>query len=251
MISITNNTFRLKQMVTRMSQHGFTLVEMAIVLVIVGFTLGGMLVSLSTQVDQRDYSQTRQSMEEIREALLGYALSRGYLPCPAVSSTNGAEDRIVATGVCTNRVGFLPWAELGVKKTDSWNRLYRYSVTPAYSNSPLAIALSPPTARDITIQTRNAAGALVNLSNADDIPVAVISHGKNGYGGTSNDGVLLADTSANNDDEKTNNTGSGRVLVSKEFGNNKTTTYGEYDDIVVWISPNSYLSKMVTVGNLP
>jgi prepilin-type N-terminal cleavage/methylation domain-containing protein len=250
MISIAN-TFRLKQVATRVSQSGFTLVEMAIVLVIVGFMLGGLLVSLSAQVDQRDYSQTRQSMEEIREALLGYALSRGYLPCPAISSANGAEDR--TAGVCTagKRVGFLPWAELGVKKTDSWNRLYRYSVTPAYSNSTLAITLSPPTARDITIQTRNAAGVLINLSNANDIPVAVISHGKNGYGGTNNDGTLLTDTSVNNDDEKTNNTGVGTVLVSREFGDNKTTTYGEYDDIVVWVSPNTYLSKMVAVGRLP
>lgn len=246
-----NNTFRLKHVATRQGQLGFTLVEMAMVLVIVGVTLGGLLVSLSAQVDQRDYAQTRQSMEEIREALLGYALSRGYLPCPAISSANGAEDR--TAGVCTagKRVGFLPWAELGLKKTDSWNHLYRYSVTPAYSNSPLAITLSPPTARDITIQTRNAAGVLINLSNANDIPVAVISHGKNGYGGTNNDGTLLTDTSVNNDDEKTNNTGVGTILVSREFGDNKTTTYGEYDDIVVWVSPNTYLSKMVTVGNLP
>ncbi|MDP3087555.1 MAG: type II secretion system protein [Methylotenera sp.] len=238
-------------MAARMNQLGFTLVEMAIVLVIVGITLGGLLVSLSAQVDQRDYAQTRQSMEEIREALMGYALSRGYLPCPAISSANGAEDRIVATGICTNRVGFLPWAELGVKKTDSWNRLYRYSVTPAYSSSPPVITLSPPIARDITIQTRNGAGGLINLSNANDIPVAVISHGKNGYGGTSNEGILLTDTSVNNDDEKTNNIGDGTVLVSREFGDDISTTYGQYDDIIVWISPNTYLSKMVTVGKLP
>jgi prepilin-type N-terminal cleavage/methylation domain-containing protein len=245
------NRFTLNQVPSRISQLGFTLVEMAIVLMIVGFILGGLLVTLSAQVDQRDYSQTRQSMEEIRDALMGYALSHGHLPCPAISSTIGAEDRVAATGVCTNRVGFLPWAELGVKKSDNWNHLYRYSVTPAYSNSPLAITLSPPTPRDITIQTRNAAGVLVNLSNANDIPAAVISHGKNGYGSTNNEGILMVDTSVNNDDEKTNNAGVGTTFVSREFGNNKTTTYGEYDDIVVWISPNVYLSKMVTVGNLP
>lgn len=238
-------------MTTKINQSGFTLVEIAIVLVIVGIALGGLLTSLAAQVDQRDYAQTRQSMEEIREALMGYALSHGYLPCPAISATNGLEDR--AAGVCTagKRVGFLPWAELGVKKTDSWNNLYRYSVTPAYASSIALITLSPATARDITIQTRDAAGILVNLSNANDIPVAVVSHGKNGYGATSNDGALLADPSANNDDEKTNNIGVGTVLVSREFGNDKSTTYGEYDDLVVWISPNTYLSKMVTVGNLP
>lgn len=238
-------------MATQVKQSGFTLVEIAIVLVIIGITLGGLLASLTAQVDQRDYAQTRQSMEEIRDALLGYALSHGYLPCPAISSTNGAEDR--TAGVCTagKRIGFLPWAELGVKKTDSWNHLYRYSVTPAYSNSITTITLSPSTARDITIQTRSPAGVLVNLSNANDIPVAVISHGKNGYGATSDDGVLIMDTSANNDDEKTNNTGGGAVLLAREFANDKTTTFGEYDDIVVWLSPNLYLSKMVTVGRLP
>jgi len=245
------NKFRFNSMAMQVKQAGFTLVEIAIVLVIVGIILGGLLASLAAQVDQRDYSQTRQSMEEIREALMGYALSHGYLPCPAISSTNGAEDRVVATGACTNRVGFLPWAELGVKKTDGWNHLYRYSVTPAYSNSITTIMLSPTTARDITIQTRSSTGVLINLSNTNDIPVAVVSHGKNGYGATSNDGVLIIDTSANNDDEKTNNTGVGTVLVAREFGNDKTTTFGEYDDIVVWLSPNVYLSKMVTVGRLP
>lgn len=230
---------------------GFTLIEIAIVLVIVGVMLGGLLVTLTAQLDQRDYSETKQSMEEIRDALMGYALSHGHLPCPAISSSNGAEDR--TAGVCTagKRIGFLPWGELGVKKSDAWNHLYRYSVTLAYANSTPIITLSPPTARDITIQTRNAAGALVNLSNVNDIPAVIISHGKNGYGSTSNDGVILADTSVNNDDEKTNHTGLGMTFVSKDFVNDKTTSYGEFDDIVVWISPNLYLSKMVAVGNLP
>ncbi len=245
------NKFRFDQRPKSTNQLGFTLVEIAIVLVIVGFALGGLLVTLSAQVDQRDYAQTRQSMEEIRDALMGYALSHGYLPCPAISAANGTEDRTAGSCTAAKRVGFLPWAELGVKKTDSWNHLYRYSVTPAYSNSPLSIVLSPPTPRDITIQTRNSAGALVNLSNANYIPVVIISYGKNGYGSTSNDGTLLADVSVNNDDEKTNNAIAGTTFVSREFGNNKTTTFGEYDDIVVWISPNVYFSKMVSVGNLP
>lgn len=245
------NKFKKNQMTHQKLSLGFTLIEMAIVLVIAGFILGGLLISLSAQIDQRDYSQTRQSMEEIRDALMGYALSHGHLPCPAISASNGAEDR--TAGMCTagKRVGFLPWAALGVKKSDGWNHLYRYSVTLAYSNSTPTINLSPPTARDITIQTRNAAGVLVNLSNTNEIPAVVVSHGKNGYGSTSNDGVLLTDSSANNDDEKTNNTGVGTTFVSRDFGNDTATTFGEYDDIVVWISPNVYLAKMVAVGNLP
>lgn len=234
----------------RHTSSGFTLVEMAIVLIIIGISLGGMLLSLTTQIDQRNYSQTKQSMEEIKDALLGYAMSHAYLPCPAKSATDGTEDR-GAGGACNKRVGFLPWVALGVTRADSWNHLYRYSVTPAYANSVTPITLSPSTARDITMQTRDSAGVLVNLSNASDIPLAIISHGKNGYGATTSDGALVADLSINNDDEKTNNAGIGTTIVSRDFSNVKTSSFSEYDDIVVWISPNTYLSKLVAVGKLP
>ena len=61
---------------------GFTLVEMAVVLVIVGLMLGGMLIPITAQMDQRNYSETRQRMNDIREALIGYGLAHGHLPCP-------------------------------------------------------------------------------------------------------------------------------------------------------------------------
>jgi type II secretory pathway pseudopilin PulG len=223
---------------------------MAVVLVIIGIGLGGLLLTLSAQIDLRNYAATRQAMEEIKEALIGYSLSHGYLPCPAKSAIDGTENR-AGTGACNTRVGFLPWQELGVPRDDSWNRLYRYSVTNAYSNSVNTVNLSPTTARDITIQTRNNAGALVNLSNADDIPAAIISHGKNGFGATSVDGVLIADSSANNSDEETNYNGVGTLLISKEYSDVKNSAFSEYDDIVVWLSPNIYLSKLVSVGRLP
>jgi prepilin-type N-terminal cleavage/methylation domain-containing protein len=228
----------------------FTLVEMAVVLVIIGIGLGGFLLTLSAQIDLRNYAATRQAMEEIKEALIGYSLSHGYLPCPAKSATDGTENR-AGTGACNTRVGFLPWQELGVPRDDSWNRLYRYSVTNAYSNSVNTVNLSPTTARDITIQTRNTAGALVNLSNANDIPAAIVSHGKNGFGATSVDGVLVTDSSANNSDEETNYGGVGTLFISKEFSDVKNTAFSEYDDIVVWLSPNIYLSKLVAAGRLP
>ena len=64
--------------------RGFTLIEMAIVLMIVGLLLGGMLVPLSAQMDQRNISDTQKSLSEIKEALIGYAMANGRLPCPAI-----------------------------------------------------------------------------------------------------------------------------------------------------------------------
>ncbi len=230
--------------------RGFTLIEMAVVLVIIGLLLGGMLIPIGAQIDQKNYSDTKKSLDEAKEALVGYAITRGYLPCPAISDVNGLEDRD-AGGACNTRVGFLPWEELGVMPTDSWGYLYRYSVTPAFSNSTSSISVSPLTGRDITIRTRNTAGGLENLSNADDIPAIIMSHGKNGSGATTKDGTVTPDTSLTNDDEDTNNLAAGRVFISRTYTENTAAGGGEFDDVVVWISPNIYISRMVAAGRLP
>jgi prepilin-type N-terminal cleavage/methylation domain-containing protein len=247
---ITHKSLMRTNAKKRFSSKAFTLVEMAIVLVIIGIGLGGLLLTLTAQIDLRNYAASRQAMEEIKEALIGFSLSHGYLPCPAKSATDGTENRNVS-GACNARVGFIPWQELGVPRDDSWSHLYRYSVTNAYSNSVTMVSLSPTTARDITIQTRNDTGSLVNISNASDIPAAIISHGKNGFGATNVDGVLIADSSATNSDEDINHSGAGTLFISREFSDVKNTTYSEYDDIVVWISPNIYLANLVSVGKLP
>ena len=73
--------------------RGFTLVEIAVALFIVTLVLGSILVPLTSQVEQRQISDTRKTLEEIKEALMGFAVANGYLPCPAISATNGLEDR--------------------------------------------------------------------------------------------------------------------------------------------------------------
>ncbi len=231
---------------------GFTLVEMAVVLVIIGLLIGGLLIPLSAQLDQRNYSDTRRSMDEAKEALIAYGMSHGYLPCPAISDQNGAEDRD-ATGNCTGnkRVGYLPWAELGIAKLDSWGHLYRYSVTLTYANKNLKISIIPAATQDITITTRNTAGTMINLSNGNAIPAVVMSFGKIAGGATNNDGTIVADVSATNVDEDSNNATIGRTYISRDISENSGVSGGEFDDIVTWLSPNIYLNRMVSVGQLP
>ena len=195
--------------------QGFTLVEMAVVLVILGLLLSTLLIPLSAQIDQRNYAETKEQLDEIREALIGYGASHGYLPCPAVSASNGSEDRSANTCTGNKRVGYLPWAELGVPKLDSWGHLYRYSVKLAYADSTTKISLTA--SGDITIQTRDSSGSLVNMSNASSIPAAVVSFGKDGTLAYNDDGTQIANSSATNVDEVTNATGSGTTFVSRTF----------------------------------
>ena len=56
-------------------QNGFTLLELAIVLVIVTILIGGLAVPLSAQIQARRIAETQKTLAEAREAIMGYAMS--------------------------------------------------------------------------------------------------------------------------------------------------------------------------------
>src|SRR5512140_1322115 len=67
----------------RFQASGFTLVAIAVVLLILAVLLGGLLPTLSGQIEQRRISDTRKQLDEIQQAIIGFAISNGRLPCPA------------------------------------------------------------------------------------------------------------------------------------------------------------------------
>jgi prepilin-type N-terminal cleavage/methylation domain-containing protein len=238
---------------TALRKRGFTLVEIAVAIFIIALLLGSMLVPLNVQVGQRKISETQKTLDEIKEALVGFAVANGYLPCPAISATNGQEDRM--GGICTagKRHGFIPWVTLGVAKLDGWGNIFRYSVTPAFASDTSLFSLT--TSPDITVHTRDATGALVSLTNANSIPAVILSHGKNGYGGFNDHGVAQAFPAsgwpASYPDENTN-ASSATTFVSRVLQEAGAAGIGgEFDDIVIWLSPNILFNRMVAAGKLP
>lgn len=232
-----------------MRNRAFTLVEMAIVLVIVGLLLGGMLAPLRAQMEQRRAADTGKALEEARDALAGFAARNGYLPCPAMSASNGLEDRAGTRCANERRFGFLPWATLGLPKLDAWQHLYLYSVTPAFSDSGVPFRLDTP--RDISVASRDAGGALVPASAQNDIPAVMLSLGRNGYGAFSDAGVQAADMGQGNVDEEANFHTDGRMFIARGQADNPATAGGAYDDIVVWLSPNILFNRMLAAQRLP
>src|SRR6266571_3407425 len=81
---------------------GFTLVELAVVLAIVGLLLGSLMYTLSAQVEQRNFEETRRRLEQARELVLAFAIVNGRLPCPARSNSSGFEARDATNGNCTS-----------------------------------------------------------------------------------------------------------------------------------------------------
>jgi len=232
---------------------GFSLIELAVVTVIITLLLGSLMIPIATQIDNRRYSETEKQLAHIREALIGFALAKRYLPCPAKSKTDGHEDRDPATNMCTDpgggggptRAGFLPWVTLGVTRHDAWNNLFRYSVTPSFANSDPNSYFALDTNGDIQIK----ASSTVNLTN-NEIPAFVLSHGKNGFGATSSIGTTRYTPGAWTGDEQVNATDVDEVYVRVRT-ENTAATGGEYDDVVGWVSLNQLFARMVSAGRLP
>lgn len=236
----------LRQTYSFIRQRGFSLVELAIVLIIVGLLLSSMMPPLTAQIDQRNYNQTEQQFNEIREALIGFAVTNGRLPRPATSLADGAENPVICANnaACT---GFIPWVTLGLKKTDAWNKMIRYSVTPAYANATVNLA----TNGNRKVQTRDNAGATSYLIGSAGgcpcTPAVIYSTGKNNWGVTEN-GTALPDSSVTNADEDSNE--SATTDYFSRYQSN-VPAGGEFDDIVIWISPSVLMNRMVSAGRLP
>ena len=63
-------------------QQGFTLVEVAIVLLIVAILLGYSVAMFPVQQDLKKYRKLDRDMDDIVAHLIGFAQVNGRLPCP-------------------------------------------------------------------------------------------------------------------------------------------------------------------------
>lgn len=270
-------------------QSGFSLVELATVLVIVGFLIGGLLVPLAAQIDASKRTETQKILDDIEEALYGFAAANGRLPCPASNGSNGLEDVGAATTfICdttespiatSGYYGFVPAVTLGINGTfnddylllDAWGNPIRYNITSSdvdaddvadyvsvnemagvsmsALSSDLIVCIATPDATASNNSTACSSGEILS-SNA----VAVFySLGPNGSS-------YITDPS----DDELENAGEGAttellggypiatdpVHVSHSRAEATDTDSG-FDDLVRWISPMILYNRMIAAGQLP
>ena len=111
------------------ASKGFSLVEIAVVLVILTILFAVTAIPLATQINQRRIGETQRLLDLANQALIGYASANGRLPCPAtdgllIGTVNSLGDERFATGgnasngQCEFWVGFLPAVALGLSPVD-------------------------------------------------------------------------------------------------------------------------------------
>lgn len=152
--------------------RGFTLAEVAIVLLILSLLGGGALAALRLQTQYARLSETRNQLGEAREALLNYAAIERRLPCPDADD-DGEPD---CARPCVPRCG-LPWAALGLPARDPWGHALRYQPSNGFAT---AATLNLSSVGTLGI----ADGAGRALANKEAVAFAVWSTGPDGRDNT-------------------------------------------------------------------
>lgn len=253
----------------RRAAAGFTLTELAVVVVVIALLLGGLLMTLEAQNTARTTAETRQTLQNAHDAIVGFAVRYGRLPCPATTTSNGVEAPATppappAANPCTVTKGFVPAATLGIGPTDqngylldAWGQRVRYAVTTTDSNAyttagkmrEQAFNVNPSALlRICSSAAGNAAATLtacpVGATLIADAPAVIFSTGKNGAGGPASQDEI------ENVDDFFNASNTDRVFVSHELTTAAATGIGVFDDVVIWVSPNVLYHRMISAGAL-
>lgn len=229
---------------------GFSLIELAVVLMIVGMLTSGVLVAVTQAMANARVTDAQAQMREISEALYGFAEAYGRLPCPATS--NNFEDP-----ACNEMHGFVPSGSLGLTGplnadgllVDPWGNPFRYSViideatgSPDFtSRSSIQIFFNMGTtlASGDMFEVCDDSACTQTFSNT--VPAVVLSMGANFGDYSSPDEIMNAGDQTLNgypikDDYR---------FVSANF------SAENFDDQLIWLSPYILFNRLVSAGKLP
>lgn len=246
--------------------RGFSLIELAIVLVVVSLLIGYLILPLSVQKENRNILEARNQLKEIEEALYGFVIANGRLPCPTSPGLAGIEDGGGGAD-CNINVGFVPGATLGLNGSvncdglliDAWNRPYKYSITPVDNGIVAGMDFVRGTQiRDDFFQSMPAPPATgINICTDGTCVVNVATNVVAVFYSTGNNMNMASPHQQEN--AENNGTASTCGLPNYFVSNDgnyvsmdrRDVVNQEYDDIVKWISPNILFSKMLSAGMLP
>lgn len=163
------------------NRSAFTLIEVAVVMVLVGLVAGGGVVMLRALVEQNQRNETAAYLSEVRQALLTYANVNGRLPYPDTTGNDG-----VADGDATV-AGTLPYKTLGLRPKDAWSRNLKYQVHPDAVTANICTSFKNFLKQDAAGQAVRAGWSLkvwdtdaTSAGNPIGVALVVVSQGANG-----------------------------------------------------------------------
>ena len=248
--------------------RGFTLIEVAIVVLVVSILLGYTMALVPVQQDLKKSRQVDRELDQIIEQLVAFAQINGRLPCPDtdVGAPDGLENFDLDPAVgCDGFFGFLPGRTLGMtgnfgnggRLLVPWGTGYGYAVSDVDSGSG---EIDLVVANDVRVE--GLANVTADLFICDDS--AVLGNYLDCAAAGSNDvmtnvaavvislGKDRGTITSNIQTENIDNFGAG-AMVDKVFifSTRSDVNNAEFDDVIKWLSTNQLFSKMIEAGQLP
>ena len=227
---------------------GFTLVEMAVVVLLIGILMGMGLVTANSVMQNTQRSVTKDRLRSIQLALMAYyRANTGVFPCPdapvGAAVRDGVQD--VAGANCSAQFGTVPYADLGLPREtalDGYGNYFSYrlatnwhtaglATTPLCASSPTVTYYKPPApAPALTVN--------YSVGPAATVGIVLISHGSNAFGAW-NQGNTTASKNAS------------AGATAAEIANQTLGT--TYNDLQTPVAPNATFDDLVATlapGNI-
>jgi prepilin-type N-terminal cleavage/methylation domain-containing protein len=214
---------------------GFSLLEMAIVLIIMGVIGSMTLPALKIMLDNQRAKTTAQRQELILYALASYANQYKILPYAAdPTNPTGTEDKSTQ-----RRRGIVPYAALGLPETiarDGYHNWFTYVVDDYFATMPemsIPGSVSHPLVNKLC-QTYIHQNALYIKGLAENIAIALISHGPEGRGAYPN---TLANPPRGKDEEQ--NATSDQEIIDRPMSLDPLDPFSHK---VVWVTSRNLIA---------
>lgn len=246
--------------------RGFTLIEMAVVVVIVSIMLTLGLGALNSRLLSVAHSETKKRQALIIEALTAYLGTNKRLPCPDVpNNTNGGadssqvtgnEDRTLVTGIqaCAATIGVVPYATLGLARElamDGWGNFMSYSIPAGSGTCPgTGINWSRSDcfgAAKTSPYSLFEGGVAAPVLAASNVLAVVVSHGANGFAAWARQGTRNVLPSRCEEAHNALVTVAGCTLTANTF---YTGDRSDVDDVVAALTRDHAINALVRQGTL-
>jgi len=237
-------------------QRGFSLIELAVVLVIVGLLVGGGIAALNSATQQTRRIEAERQLVHVRDALYGYAMAEGRLPCPDTDYPpdgweNWPDDRETNTAGtdCDAAGGALPWVQIGLGRRDPWGNPLHYRVdvnSPNFADPDSDIddpAFDLSDSANLEVEDGDG-GTIV-----DSAPAVIVSFGPQGSQ-VWTDGSYVCPATGFSNDENENCDNTNNTFIATEY-RPPDSPNGRFDDVLIWIPLPVVKSRMVDAGLLP
>lgn len=244
----------------RNNEKGFTLVEIAIVIVILGILIGAAAPIYGLYLKNKAYEGTKEDITTIAAALGAFRAANGRYPCPAplnidrVNPAYGHEDcsamSAISPGNCSAgfcveqsvrtdianrrvRVGAVPFRALALTEDQAYDG-YDNRITYAVTEGLMDDATFDPDEGGIGIQN-NAATPESMIDPENSAHFIVFSHGLNGAGAYTRAGVLASACPASGpESENCNVLSDQRAIYAITQRSDTAVSAEQFDDIVAY-----------------